>query len=87
MTTRVHAVVRIVEIISCGECPHLDDRWERSPWNCTEGGLEIRNKDKIHRHCPLDTKREYLDANIPICVNEANASDHRAGQDKREDSA
>jgi hypothetical protein len=66
MTTSVHAVVRILEVTSCGECPHLDDRWERPPWDCTAGGLQIRNKDKIHRHCPLDTKREYLDANSVI---------------------
>jgi len=57
----VKAIVRILEITCCRECPHLDDRWERAPWDCTEGGLEIRCKDRIHRDCPLDTKKDYLD--------------------------
>ena len=56
-------MVRILEVTRCRECPHLDDRWERAPWYCTEGGLEIRSKDRIHCDCPLDTKKEYLDAN------------------------
>ena len=66
MTTSVDAVVRILEVGSCGECPHLDDRWTSNPWDCTLEHLAIRRKDRIHRRCPLDTKQEYLDANVKM---------------------
>ena len=52
--------IRIIEITCCGECPHLDARTE-SPWWC--GGLGdsvIMDTNKIHKDCPLDTKKEYL---------------------------
>ena len=55
------ARVRIVEIAGCGECPHLDARWEKLPWTCTEGELEIFRKKTVHRDCPLETRREYIE--------------------------
>ena len=65
MEKTLKTIVRILEVTSCGNCKHLDDRWERAPWDCTEGGLKIRHRDKIHRNCPLDTKKDYLAANAP----------------------
>ena len=65
MKKTLKTIVRILEVTSCGNCKHLDDRWERAPWDCTEGGLKIRHRDKIHRNCPLDTKKDYLAANAP----------------------
>jgi hypothetical protein len=57
------ASVRILEITCCGECPRLDSRWSCPPWSCMESGLDIRNRNKIHTKCPLDTKAEYLENN------------------------
>ena len=53
-------VTRVLEITRCGDCPHLDARWERAPWSCDEGALDIRSKNCIHPDCPLTTKAEYL---------------------------
>lgn len=53
------APIRIVEVNSCGNCPHLDARWERAPWSCVEGGFDVSSKKRVHKDCPLPTKSEY----------------------------
>jgi hypothetical protein len=54
---------RILEITACGECPHLDRRWEYPPWTCVNGGPEIytRYLKTIPRDCPLPKQKEYLE--------------------------
>lgn len=58
------AMIRVLEITNCFECPHLDNRWSEPPWNCEEGCLKIYKKhmETVHKDCPLDTKEEYLAA-------------------------
>ena len=51
----------VVEIDSCGACPHLDNRWTNPPWDCCEGGLEIYDTGKIHQDCPLDRRSDYAE--------------------------
>jgi len=55
-------ITRVLEITSCGECPHLDTRWQNPPWDCSLGWFSVRVKDKIPRRCPLMTKKQYIEA-------------------------
>lgn len=50
---------RVIEITCCADCPHLDSRWTKPPWDCQEGGMNIYDTDKIHKECPLDTRSMY----------------------------
>lgn len=50
---------RILEINSCSECPHFDDRWDYPPWDCNlEPALAIQFKGTIPEDCPLPAKAD-----------------------------
>ncbi len=65
MTNSVDAVVRILEVTCCGECPYLDARWSELPWGCnlSYDSEMVHDPEKIAEGCELDTKTDYLDAN------------------------
>lgn len=62
--------VRILEITNCGECPHLDNRWQDPPWYCQEAMLDIFKKHmrRCHEDCPLDTREQYVSMNRKLCL-------------------